>query len=670
MYMPPSGTVLSAKTGHVLFATFTPADMNYFPFTKTVSINVLKADPVITWSTPAPFGFGTALGGTQLNATASVPGTFVYTPPAATVLEAGNRTLSVTFTPNDGENFAVATKSVSLLVKAPPSVTVSATTIAPLGTVTATIAGGPGNATDWVALYAVGGSNELDWKFLNGLRTAPATGATDPVALTFTLPVTPGTYVVRYYANNTYTLLASSPPMTVAGLSFSVSSATAVGGSTVMAMIANGPGKAADWLGLYPAGSSTLLDWKYLNGSRTAPAAGLEAATVPFTMPPTAGTYVVRFFVNNSSMATATSPPIEVSTATMAFTVSATTAAPGNTVTATVVNGPGHATDWVALFHENGSTWLDWKFLNGARAAPAAGLSDATVAFTMPTAPGTYTVRMYAKDTWTVLATSPAITVAGVVFSVSATAVAPGGTVTATIGNGPANAKDWVALYAVGNAAEVDWKFLNGSRTAPAAGVADATLSFTLPTTPGTYVLRLYRDDTYTVLASGPIMTVAAASLTFTLSATTAAPGGIVTATIAGGPGNRKDWVALYAVGGSIELDWKFLNGLRTAPTVGASGATVSFTMPTTPGAYVLRFYANDTYTVLATAPITVTTSGSLTFTVSSTTVAPGATVTTTVANGPANATDWVGVYAVGEIDRGGLDLPEWVQDRAGDRCC
>ena len=186
----------------------------------------------------------------------------------------------------------------------------------------------------------------------------------------------------------------------------------------------------------------------------------------------------------------------------MAFTVSATTAAPGNIVTATVANGPGNATDWVALFPANGSTWLDWKFLNGARAAPAAGLSDATVAFTMPTVPGTYTLRMYANDTWTVLATSPTITVAGVTFSVSATTVAPGGTVTATIGNGPANAKDWVGLYAVGSAAEVDWKFLNGSRTAPAAGVADATLSFTLPTTPGTYVLRLYRDDTYTLLAT------------------------------------------------------------------------------------------------------------------------------------------------------------------------
>ena len=103
MYMPPAGTVFSAKNGHVIFATFTPADMNYFPFSKTVSINVVKATPAITWSAPAQVAGGTALSATQLNATANVPGTFVYSPAAGTVLESGNRTLSVTFTPNDAE---------------------------------------------------------------------------------------------------------------------------------------------------------------------------------------------------------------------------------------------------------------------------------------------------------------------------------------------------------------------------------------------------------------------------------------------------------------------------------------------------------------------------------------------------------------------------------------
>jgi hypothetical protein len=274
------------------------------------------------------------------------------------------------------------------------------------------------------------------------------------------------------------------------------------------------------------------------------------------------------------------------------------------------------------------------------------GLRNASVAFTMPTTPGTYSLRLYEKNTWTLLASSPTITVAGVTFSVDATNVAPGGTVTATVGNGPANLKDWVGLYAVGSPAELDWKFLNGSRTAPTTGLTNATLSFTLPTAPGNYVLRFYLNDTYTVLGTSATMTVTAPSLTFTLSTTTSTPGGTVSATIANGPGNAKDWVALYAVGGTMELDWKFLNGSRTAPTAGTVNVSVPFTMPTTPGTYVIRFYSNNTYALLAqSAQITVSAPTVLGFTASPATSAPGGTVTGTIVNGPGYAMDWVALY-------------------------
>jgi FG-GAP-like repeat/Bacterial Ig-like domain (group 3) len=56
---------------------------------------------ILTWPNPAPITFGTALSGTQLNATDNAPGggTFTYTPPAGTILPAGTSTLSVTFNP-------------------------------------------------------------------------------------------------------------------------------------------------------------------------------------------------------------------------------------------------------------------------------------------------------------------------------------------------------------------------------------------------------------------------------------------------------------------------------------------------------------------------------------------------------------------------------------------
>ena len=52
-------------------------------------INVQQAAPTISWADPADIVFGTALSGTQLDATASVQGTFTYSPAAGTVLGAG-----------------------------------------------------------------------------------------------------------------------------------------------------------------------------------------------------------------------------------------------------------------------------------------------------------------------------------------------------------------------------------------------------------------------------------------------------------------------------------------------------------------------------------------------------------------------------------------------------
>jgi hypothetical protein len=60
--------------------------------------------------------YGTALGATQLDATASVPGTFVYNPAAGTVLPVGSNTLSVTFTPTDAKDYTIATATTTLTV--------------------------------------------------------------------------------------------------------------------------------------------------------------------------------------------------------------------------------------------------------------------------------------------------------------------------------------------------------------------------------------------------------------------------------------------------------------------------------------------------------------------------------------------------------------------------
>ncbi|HZF63665.1 MAG TPA: MBG domain-containing protein, partial [Chitinophagaceae bacterium] len=85
-----------------------------------------KIDPVISWANPSDIQYGTALGKKQLNATANVSGTFVYTPPSGAVLSAGSQTLSTTFTPTNTSQYNSATQNVTLIVKkATASVTLS-----------------------------------------------------------------------------------------------------------------------------------------------------------------------------------------------------------------------------------------------------------------------------------------------------------------------------------------------------------------------------------------------------------------------------------------------------------------------------------------------------------------------------------------------------------------
>jgi metallophosphoesterase (TIGR03768 family) len=87
---------------------------------KTVSrtLTVGKGEPVITWAAPAAIDYGATLSAAQLNASANVPGVFVYSPPAGSAPREGTRTLTVTFTPSDSR-YTGAEKSVSLTVRPP-----------------------------------------------------------------------------------------------------------------------------------------------------------------------------------------------------------------------------------------------------------------------------------------------------------------------------------------------------------------------------------------------------------------------------------------------------------------------------------------------------------------------------------------------------------------------
>ena len=131
-YSPPSGTTFATAGTYPLSVSFTPTDganFNSVPNTQVqIAVNS-KDNPVITWTNPATIVYGTVLSGAQLNATSNVPGTFVYTPAAGTLLNSGaNQTLSVNFIPSDGVNYNSVNRSVQITVtKAVLSATASST---------------------------------------------------------------------------------------------------------------------------------------------------------------------------------------------------------------------------------------------------------------------------------------------------------------------------------------------------------------------------------------------------------------------------------------------------------------------------------------------------------------------------------------------------------------
>jgi hypothetical protein len=115
--LPSYAGTITATVSSAIFST-NPS------FTENV---IFQQTPPISWATPANVVFGTPLSGAQLDASSTLPGTFLYSPAAGTVLGTGKQTLNVTFTPTDATDYTTATASVTLTVLAgTPTITITA----------------------------------------------------------------------------------------------------------------------------------------------------------------------------------------------------------------------------------------------------------------------------------------------------------------------------------------------------------------------------------------------------------------------------------------------------------------------------------------------------------------------------------------------------------------
>ena len=119
-------TGLTAGSHHVS-AAYASTNGYAAATSSTATLVIGQATPVVTWATPMAITYGVALSATQLDASASVAGTLVYSPAAGTVVNAGTQTLSVLFTPSDMADYQSVAQTVQLVVsKAATDVALSA----------------------------------------------------------------------------------------------------------------------------------------------------------------------------------------------------------------------------------------------------------------------------------------------------------------------------------------------------------------------------------------------------------------------------------------------------------------------------------------------------------------------------------------------------------------
>jgi len=320
-YSPAAGTVLTAGA-QILSVTFTPIDTtDYTTATATVPITVSKAAMTLTWATPAPITYGTPLSSTQLDATATVPGSFVYTPAAGAIVTGGSKTLSVTFTPTDNVDYSTATATVTLQVgMATPTINWSTPAAITYGTA---LTGTQLNATATYNGASVGGTFTY-----TPAKGSVLTAGSQTLSVTFT-PNNTTNYAVPPGASVTLQVNQATPKITWAKPS-AITYGTALSGTQLDAT-ASVPGTF-----LYSPIVGTILN---------AGAQSLEVGFTPSdTIDYTSATDTVALTVNEAASTTvinSSSPnPSSVGQAvTVNFTVSGATGTPTGSVTVTASTG-------------------------------------------------------------------------------------------------------------------------------------------------------------------------------------------------------------------------------------------------------------------------------------------------------------------------------------------
>lgn len=205
----------------------------------------------------------------------------------------------------------------------------------------------------------------------------------------------------------------------------------------------------------------------------------------------------------------------------------------------------------------------------------------------------------------------------------------------ATWTGGPGNPRDWVGIYqegqTPGSVASTLWFYVNGTGTAT-AGLTDGSLTFSKNSlAPGNYVAHFLADNGYTAIAGPVPFTVEGVAFTsFTADAKVISPGTTVILSWVIDPNGLPTPTATLT-GGPAPVDVTGMDSIEVTP---AATTTYTLTVGTTASRSV---------------NVGVLTGNSASFSLDATTLTAGTPLTATWSGGPANATDWVGIYRMGD---------------------
>ncbi len=330
----------------------------------------------------------------------------------------------------------------------------------------------------------------------------------------------------------------------------------------------------------------TSYDWDFLPvAGQTFTDAGSAECNVPDTSAPSVSlTAPAAASTVSGTVQMTASASDDVGVAKVEFLV-------GGTVVATDTTAP-YAASWDSTMVANGQVQL------AARATDAAGNTT-----TSPVA--TVTVQNVAP--------------AGPTLTVTPSSVDAGGSVTVSWSGvtSPA-AADWVGVFlqGAGNGSYVRWFYTSTCGQSTGAAKAAGSCALAMPTSPGTYELRLFRNNGSTVLVtSGPVVVggssqsppspPSSSSVTLTATPSTVSKGGYVTVTWSGvATPSPTDWVGLYRQGAADTASsaWLYTSTCSSKKGTAKAAGSCQLRVPKTTGTYELRLFANDGYTRMATS--------------------------------------------------------------------